>query len=133
HQPELILDKLVSNLHQKYGHVAILVDEYDSPLLKTLSDQPFAKEIRNKIQHFFTIIKSLDAYVQFVFITGVSSFAKAGLFSGINNLQILTLREQYATICGYTDHEIDAYFKEHISAWSQKSNISYEDLREQIK
>src|SRR5205085_2881697 len=68
HQPELILDKLVSNLHQKYGHVAILVDEYDSPLLKTLSDQPFAKEIRNKIQHFFTIIKSLDAYVQFVFI-----------------------------------------------------------------
>lgn len=132
-QISILFRKLVQALYDKYGRVAILVDEYDSPILKTLENQALAQEIRDEIQHFFTLIKSFDKYVSFVFITGVSSFAKAGLFSGINNVQMITLRESYATICGYTDQEIDTYFKEHITAWARKENISYEHLREQIK
>ncbi len=129
----LILETLVTNLFQKYGRVAILIDEYDAPILKTLKDKELAETIRNTIQQFFTTIKSLDAYVQFVFITGVSSFAKAGLFSGINNLQIITLDNKYAALCGYTDHEVDFYFKEHITKWAHESDVSYDALREQIR
>ncbi len=66
---------------QTFGHVAILVDEYDSPILRALHDYDRAQVIRGAIQQFFTSIKSLDAKIDFVFITGVSSFAKAGLFS----------------------------------------------------
>src|SRR5581483_5060077 len=133
HTPDLILEKIALTLSKKFGKVAILVDEYDAPILKTLKNKELAEEIRNAIQQFFTTIKSLDAYVQFVFITGVSSFAKAGLFSGINNLQIMTLDDRYAALCGYTDQEIDHYFKEYISIWVHESDISYDSLREQIK
>lgn len=131
--PDLMIEKLVTALYQRFGRVAILVDEYDAPITKTLEDEKLSKEIRNIIQQFFTIIKGLDAKVQFVFITGVTSFVKAGLFSGINNLQVLTLRNEYAAICGYTDEELDQYFKEYIVAWAQNKNISYQDLRQQIK
>jgi hypothetical protein len=131
--PDLMLEKLTAALYERFGRVAILIDEYDSPILKTLHNEPLSREIRNTIQHFFTLIKGLDAQVQFVFITGVSSFAKAGLFSGINNLQILTLRDEYATICGYTDAEIDHYFSDYITGWAHKKNLDRSELRQQIK
>jgi Predicted AAA-ATPase/PD-(D/E)XK nuclease superfamily len=128
-----LLDDLVDALYKKFGRVAILVDEYDSPILKTLHDEELAKKVRDKIQQFFTTIKGLDEQIQFVFITGVSSFAKAGLFSGINNLQILTLNKQFAEICGYTDQEVDQYFTEHMHTWAKQEDIPYEKLRQQIK
>jgi len=130
---ELLLSDIVRALSKQFGRVAILIDEYDSPILKTLQNESLAHEIRNEIQQFFTVIKGLDEYVQFVFITGVSSFAKAGLFSGINNLQILTLQKTYAAICGYTDTEIDHYFESYITSWAQEKHISYDDLRSKIK
>jgi len=130
---ETLLIHLVRSLFDRFGKVAILIDEYDSPILKTLYNEERAKEIRDSLQQFFTIIKGLDQYVQFVFITGVSAFAKAGLFSGINNLQILTLRDEYAAICGYTDEEIDHYFHNHMLEWTQKKDIPFDDLRKQIK
>lgn len=129
----IIMDNLIEKLSARFGRVAILVDEYDSPILKTLHNEELSKTVRNKIQQFFTIIKSFDAKIQFVFITGVSSFAKAGLFSGINNLQILTLQDQYDAVCGYTDTEIDLYFEEYIAKWAAKENRSYNELRLQIK
>lgn len=129
----LVLKHLVLMLSQQFGRVAILVDEYDSPILKTLYNNELAQAVRDKIQQFFTTIKGLDEQIQFVFITGVSSFAKAGLFSGINNLQILTLNKQFAAICGYTDQEVDHYFTEHMRAWAKQENISYDVLRQQIK
>lgn len=131
--PRKILSLTVSALYVHFGHVAILIDEYDSPILRALHDPERARKIRNIIQQFFTTIKSLDAEIDFVFITGVSSFAKAGLFSGINNLKIITLDTQYATICGYTDQEIDKNFNEHITAWAHKENVSYETIRNQMK
>lgn len=129
----IMLEAIVDKLFQKFKRVAILVDEYDAPILKSLHNKELAEAIQNNIQQFFTTIKSLDAQVQFVFITGVSSFAKAGLFSGINNLRIMTLDDRYATLCGYTDHEIDHYFNEHVVDWANTIGKPYEDLRQQIK
>lgn len=133
HYPSGILKSLVHQLYERFGRVAILIDEYDSPILKSLHNELLSKEIRDIIQQFFTVIKGLDAQVQFVFITGVSSFAKAGLFSGINNLQLLTLDKRFGGICGYTDEEVNYYFTDRITAWAHEENISYDSLREQIK
>ena len=139
---ELILDidnaeralvTLVKALYKQFGYVAVLVDEYDSPILKHLAEVEQAGKIRDTIRSFFGALKGLDQYINFVFITGVSSFAKAGIFSGLNNLKIITLYDQWATICGYTDQEIDNYFAPYIQAWADKENIAYDDLRSQIK
>ncbi len=132
-EPESLLRRIVKALYQRFGRVAILIDEYDSPLLRSLKNPDSAQIIRDGLCQFFTAIKGLDAEVDFVFITGVSSFTKAGLFSGINNLQILTLNEKYSGICGYTDEEVNHYFTAHIDAWAQKDHIPYTELRQQIK
>ena len=84
--PEFALDDLVRELYKRFGKVAILIDEYDSPILNLLGDQEKAEEIRDFLKYFFAAIKGLDEYINFTFITGVSAFAKAGIFSGMNNL-----------------------------------------------
>jgi len=120
-------------LHAKFGRVALLIDEYDRPILHSLHDIEYARAIRTLIQDFFTTVKSRDEYINFVFITGVSSFAKAGLFSGINNLKIISLNNKFSGICGYTDQEVDHYFAKHIKAWSDERGLSYSEMRSKIK
>ncbi len=131
--PKYALHDLVKVLYNRFGKVAILIDEYDYPILETFDDQKVAKEIRKSLHNFFLVLKNLDEYIKFIFITGVSAFAKAGVFSGLNNLKIMTLKERWATICGYTDKEIDYCFTPHVQAWANKQNISYDELRKQIK
>lgn len=132
-EPEVILRSLVKLLRVKFGRVALLVDEYDNPILQTLQDHERAFKIRDGIRRFFAAVKGLDVDIDFVFITGVSSFAKAGLFSGMNNLRTMTFDAKYAGICGYNDTEIDHYFKNYIEAWASKESSSYIELRQQIK
>lgn len=131
--PELALRDVVKELYNRFGKVAVLVDEYDNPILQVLKDANQSEEIRNSIRRFFAAIKGMDRFIDFVFITGVSSFAKAGLFSGINNLRIITLKDEFSGICGYSDEEIDFYFTNHINEWGLQKNIVYNDLRTQLK
>ena len=132
-EPEIILRNLVKALRDRFSHIALLVDEYDNPILQVLKDTHRAQAIRDGIRRFFAAIKGLDEDIDFVFITGVSSFAKAGLFSGMNNLRIITLDEKYASICGYDDKEIDYYFSPYIKKWAKKENKPEQELRQQIK
>lgn len=132
-QPELALRAVVRALHEKFGYVAILIDEYDNPILNALHDQEKAKSIRDAMKLFFAAIKGLDAYLNFVLITGVSAFARAGLFSGINNLEVITLVNKFSGICGYTDQEVDHYFTGYIKAWAVRESLPDDELRGQIK
>lgn len=129
----MALRVVVEALYKRFGRVALLIDEYDSPVLRNLHDKEQAKVMRDALRDFFSAIKGLDEYINFVFITGVSSFAKAGLFSGMNNLQIMTTDESYSDICGYTDDEIADYFSPYIEAWSKRECISFDGQRKQIK
>lgn len=131
--PEFLLFDLVKALKNKFGRVALLIDEYDNPILHALKDADLACEIRDGIRRFFAAIKGLDSELDFVFITGVSNFAKAGLFSGLNNLQVVTLDDHFAGVCGYTEEEINYYFKSYLQEWSEKENIALHELQKQIK
>lgn len=127
------MKEVVKALHHKFGKVALLVDEYDNPILHALQDVVRAKDIRDAMQRFFTIVKGLGEYINFVFITGVSSFTKAGLFSGINNLQVLTLEPGYADICGYTEEEVERDFSDYLEHWCKQDGLLQDGLRAKIK
>ncbi len=137
--PSLALRKVAQALHVKFGRVAILIDEYDSPILHAIDDPKRATEIRDGLQFIFRTLKGLGRLINFIFITGVTSFSKAGLFSGLNNLKILTLNSKYEAICGYTDAEIDHYFTPYLASWAHKTNSSNSNnssviaLRAQLK
>ena len=99
------------HLHHTTGRpVVVLVDEYDKPILDVLEDTELAKSNRDYLRGFYGIIKDSAAHVRFVFVTGISMFAKASLFSGLNNLEDISFYPRYANICGYTDSDLDETF-----------------------
>ncbi len=106
---------LIKEAHKKYNKkVVILIDEYDKPILDNIENTQVATQRRDELKNFYSIIKGSDAYIKFVFITGVSKFSKISLFSGLNNLHDITLHPSYSTICGYTQEDIESSFKEHL-------------------
>ena len=108
--PERLLD-LLDRLHRSTGQrVVVLVDEYDKPILDVLHDPELATTNRDYLRGFYGIIKDCAEHVRFTFVTGVSMFSKVSLFSGLNNLKDISLAPQYATICGYTEDDLDRVF-----------------------
>ncbi|MDR1166166.1 MAG: AAA family ATPase [Deltaproteobacteria bacterium] len=106
---------LIYELKTKYGkRVAILIDEYDAPLLKNIGKGELAETVRAELDNFYAALKDCEDERGFVFITGVSKFAKTSVFSGLNNLMDLTLDPKYASIVGFTVAEFDSLFKEHM-------------------
>lgn len=102
---------LIAAIHAKTGQgVVLLIDEYDKPILDNIWDQPGALAMREGLKDFYSVIKDSDASIRFVFLTGVSRFSKVSLFSGLNNLNDITLDTRYSSLCGYTDDDIDTVF-----------------------
>ena len=105
------LQIVLYRLHHATGRqVVVLVDEYDKPILDVLHDPDLAIANRDYLRGFYGIIKGSAEHVRFVFVTGVSMFSKVNLFLGLNNLKDISLDPRYATICGYTDDDIDEVF-----------------------
>ena len=118
--------RLILRASESTGQRAvILVDEYDKPILDRIENPEIALQLRETLKDLYSVIKDSDAHIKFVFLTGVSKFSKVNLFSGLNNLQDITLDPRYSTICGYTDHDMDTVFapelagldREQVRAW----------------
>jgi len=103
--------ELIRKAAEKYNQkVVILVDEYDKPILDNIEHIPEALTIRDGMRDFYTKIKENDEYLRFAFLTGVTKFSKVSLFSGLNNLEDISLNPDYGTVCGYTQHDVDTAF-----------------------
>jgi len=103
--------EIIRVAHEKTGQrVVVLVDEYDKPILDRIEQPDLAADIREGLRDFYSAIKDSDAHVRFVFITGVTKFSKVSLFSGLNNLEDITVWPEYSAICGYTDADVDTVF-----------------------
>jgi hypothetical protein len=109
------LAELIRTAYEKYNKkVVILIDEYDKPILDNVTNEELSKEIRDGLKNIYSVIKDSDQYVKFAFLTGVSKFSKVSLFSGLNNLEDISLDARYATICGYTHDDIKESFEERL-------------------
>ena len=95
---------------QSGQRAVILVDEYDKPILDNLTDPEVARAMREGLRNLYSVIKGQDAHIQFAFLTGVSKFSKVSIFSGLNNLNDITVDAAYSTICGYTEADLDTVF-----------------------
>ena len=102
---------LLRTLHQRTGQpAAVLIDEYDKPILDALEVPEVARANRDYLRGLYATIKDSDAHIAFTLLTGVSKFSKVSLFSGLNNLIDITLEPHYSAICGYTEADLDAVF-----------------------
>ncbi|MEZ4867253.1 MAG: AAA family ATPase [Caldilineaceae bacterium] len=104
--------------------VVLLIDEYDKPILDNIHNLEEAKAIRHTLKGFYGTVKSLDAYIRFIFITGISKFSRVGIFSDMNHLDDLTMSPRFATALGITDAELRHYFQEHVTAIAQQKGMT---------
>ena len=102
----------LEGLHERSGQrVAVLIDEYDKPILDALEVPEVARANRDFLRGLYSTVKFADAHIRFTFITGVSKFSKVSLFSGLNNLTDITLESAYSAVCGYTEADLDTVFE----------------------
>jgi hypothetical protein len=106
---------LIKHAAKKYGQkVVILVDEYDKLIVDNIDQVEVAKQGREVLKDLYSTIKDSDEYVKFALLTGVSKFSKVSVFSGLNNLEDISLNPDYATVCGYTQHDLETTFAGHL-------------------
>ena len=102
---------LIRAAHAATGkRVVVLIDEYDKPILDNITEPEQARVMRDGLRNFYSVIKDSDAHIRFAFLTGVSKFSKVSLFSGLNNLNDITVDAPYSSICGYTEADVDTVF-----------------------
>ncbi len=127
----LRFDFLIKEANRKTGKRAVvLVDEYDKSLLESTPGLDEAN--RKAFKGFFSVLKSDDEYLKFVFITGVTKFSKVNIFSDLNQLQDISLNEAYSGICGITEKEMKDAFLPEIEAMAEKQGMSTEECLEKL-
>ena len=134
--PEDRFYDIIEQLYRSTGtRVVVLVDEYDKPLLQTLEKEQseLHETFRRILAGFYSVLKSCDQYIQFVFLTGVTKFSKLSVFSGLNNLNDISLDDAYAGICGITDAELRSTFTPELQALGAKLSLSTEATLAQLK
>ena len=118
--------------------VAVLVDEYDAPLTDMWSDGPSPSNARQErlldhLRIFYRVLKKMDAYLAFVFLTGIVQIPGAGLFSALNNLRNLSAEAAYSATCGFTEAEIDRFLPRHVEQAARNYGCSPRAMRKTLQ
>ncbi|CDK30888.1 ATP-binding protein [Candidatus Babela massiliensis] len=130
--PGATLKDLIENL-SKINKVVILIDEYDKPILDHIKNIEEAEKQREILKSFYSVIKAQDANLRAVLLTGVSKFARTSVFSGLNNLNDITLDPKAAQLLGYTQQELIDNFMPYINNFANQENITSEALIDKLK
>jgi hypothetical protein len=112
---------------------ALLIDEYDKPVLDNIGDPAALAAARAVMRDFYIRVKSADEYLRFVFMTGISKFSKLGVFSAMNNLLDISSNERYSTMLGYTQREFLNYFDGYIERAAGDLGLGKDALAEKIR
>ena len=125
---------LIRNAAEKTGErVVILVDEYDKPMLQAIGNENLQSQYRNTLKAFYGVLKSMDGYIKFALLTGVTKFGKVSVFSDLNNLMDISRDHRYIDICGITEEELLKDFSEDIQELATANGQTFEQACEQLK
>lgn len=125
---------LLMKAHHATGQrCVVLVDEYDKPLLDLIGYPDLQEHNKAVFKGFFSNLKSCDEHIRFVFITGVTKFHKVSIFSDLNQLNDISLNEEYAALCGITDTELKTYFAPEIKVLSARQKMDEDACLHQLK
>ncbi|MCD8206346.1 MAG: ATP-binding protein [Bacteroidales bacterium] len=132
--PAVRFESVIRRAYGKTGKkVVILVDEYDKPLVETIDNRELQEKYRRALKAFYSVLKAQDQYIRFAFLTGVSRFGKVSVFSDLNNLKDISMDARYSAVCGITEREIDAYFKEEVARLAENMRLSVGQARMKLK
>jgi hypothetical protein len=138
--PKECFSELIKGLFKKHRRrVVVLIDEYDQPWIDHLGKGhaalKIAKQNQEMLHEFYGVIKAseVNRALEFVFLTGISNFVPISIFSGLNNLENLTMRSNYAAILGFTQEELESFLREHIQKLRESPKESYSVVLDRLK
>ena len=128
-------ERILKEAYQQTGRGAVvLVDEYDKPLLDVLEKDPeLMDKNRETLKAFYSVFKQSDAYLRFVFLTGVTKFSQVSVFSGFNQPKDISMYEQFEALCGITEEELHTQFAKPIREMAQTENCTEEEIKLRLK
>ena len=130
----LRLTNLIKRIYEQTGKkVAVLIDEYDAPLLDVVHEHENLGILLNIMRNFYSPLKACDPYLRYVFLTGITKFSRLSIFSELNNIKNISMDEPYAAICGITEDEMLIQMREDIDNLAIKMEISSEEVVQKLK
>ncbi len=125
---------VIERAHQVTGQrVAVIIDEYDKPLLQTLDNPALNQEMKAALKPFFGVLKSVDAHLKFLLLTGVTKFGQVSVFSDLNQLADLSLHPSYTTLCGITEEELLANFGPELESLASNQNLGRNETLAEVR
>ena len=132
--PNERLDGIVKRANKLTGKkVVVIIDEYDAPLLDVVHEKDNLKQLRLIMQNFYSPLKKLDPYLEFTFVTGITKFAQLSIFSELNNLDNISMFDQYSAICGISKTELTTVMKPDVEALGKTLGMTYEECLEELR
>ena len=113
--------------------VVLLIDEYDAPLTELMNDESEFEKVRERLSNFYKCVKSNEDKIRFVFLTGITRYSQTSIFSAFNNLMDISTSPDYGAIVGYTNEELEHYFKDYLTEAAKKLNLSVDSLKNKLK
>ena len=121
-------EKILMTAYEQTGtEPVVLVDEYDAPLLDTMDNPELQLILKQEVRKLFSPLKDMGGILRFVFLTGISKFSQLSIFSELNNLNVITMDNEYASICGITKEELFEQMKSEIQALADNNNMTYDE------
>lgn len=128
------LINLINTAYQKTGkQVVILIDEYDAPMLDVAHESESLDVLRNIMRNFYSPLKMCEPMLRFVFLTGITKFSQLSIFSELNNIENISMDDDYAGICGITKDELLTQMSEDIDLLAESQGLSREDTINKLK
>ena len=123
---------LIATAYEKTGkQVVILLDEYDKPILDALYTD-FEEQNRQELRSFYSPLKDCDKYIRFLFITGITKVSHINIFSGLNQLNDISLNSAYSSICGISETELEQYFVPEIEALAEAQEMTVAEAKQKL-
>lgn len=132
--PNIRFANIVKAAYEQTGRkVVLIIDEYDAPLLDVVHEEQNLAALRRATQNFYSPIKSLDPYLEFVFLTGITKFAQLSIFSELNNLFNISMYDQYSAICGISSEELHTQMLPDVERLAEHLHLSVDETFERLK
>ena len=132
--PAQRLEDLVGQLKARYGaNPVVLVDEYDAPLVHLLDRKTDPEPLLDILRNFYVRLKSLESDLHFVFVTGITRFTHSSAFSGLNNLWDISWEPAHATLCGFTEREVQTALHPHLAQAAAHLDLPLEDFMDKVR
>jgi len=131
--PGLRFGNIIEAAYKKTGRqVVILIDEYDKPIIDNLTRPELRESFREQLQGFYSVMKSKDAFIRFGFLTGVTKIGRMSVFSGLNNLNDISMDNRYADICGISEAELRSNFSESVAELAEANDMNIDECYSEL-